>query len=98
MNRGTPLPMAMNEARVWGVKQRLFERVAPHFSEHQLAHLVDAASTCDGIVKGLRDDDWPPEPWDALRRLVLMLLDCTAAAPTGTRAPRGAVLRLAIHA
>ena len=74
LDAGKPLPMALSEARVWGVKQRLFERVAPLLSDHQLLHLLEATQQCDGIVKGLRHPDWPPEPWDALRRLVLMLL------------------------
>ena len=71
---GKPLPLALREARVWGLKERLFERALPLLADHQLAHLVEAASICDGLVKGLRHPDWPAEPWDGLRRLVLMLL------------------------
>ncbi len=81
LDNGKPLPMALSEARVWGVKQRLFERVAPLLADHQLLHLLDAAQVCDGIVKGLRHPDWPPEPWDALRRLVLMLMQPLQAMP-----------------
>ena len=40
---GKPLPMALREARVWGAKERLFERVVPLLADHQLAHLVEAA-------------------------------------------------------
>ncbi len=69
---GRPLPLALREARVWGAKERLFERALPTFDAPTLARLVDAASTVDGIVKGLRHPDWPLDPWDALRRLVLM--------------------------
>jgi len=71
---GRPLPLALREARVWGLKERLFERALPLLADHQLEHLVEAASVCDGLVKGLRHPDWPAEPWDGLRRLVLMLL------------------------
>jgi DNA polymerase-3 subunit delta len=84
---GKPLPMALREARVWGVKERLFERVVPLLGDGSLAPLVDAAQVCDGIVKGLRHPDWPLEPWEALKRLVLMLLQRTAG--PGGSAPRG---------
>ncbi len=89
---GKPLPMALRDARVWGVKERLFERVLPRVAPHQLAHLVEAASACDGIVKGLVRPDWPNDAWQALRRLVLMVLETVAARPsagTDARAARG---------
>ena len=43
----------------------------------------------DGVLKGLRHPQWPVEPWDALRRLVLMMLQ--ALKPEGVQA--GLVLR-----
>jgi DNA polymerase-3 subunit delta len=89
---GRPLPLALRESRVWGAKERLFERALPLFSDHSLAALVEAAQICDGLVKGLRHPAWPIDPWAALQRLVLMLLQHTAA-PT----PRQ-TLRLALHA
>ena len=92
LDHGRPLPLALQEARVWGAKQRLFERLAPTLPAHTLAHLLEAASLCDGLVKGLRHPDWPTEPWDALRRLVLMLLQAVAPLPRG-----GSPLRLALH-
>jgi DNA polymerase-3 subunit delta len=73
---GKPLPMAMRESRVWGAKERIFERVVPQLHEQDLVGLVNAASVCDGIVKGLKHPDWPLDAWDALRRLVLMTLQC----------------------
>ena len=54
-------------------------------AEHQLAHLVEAASLCDGVVKGLKHPLWPLDPWDALRHLVLLLVQAVASPP----APRG---------
>ena len=83
--RGKPLPLAFNEGRVWGVKQRLYERVLPLLAGHQLAHLVEAASICDGVVKGLKHPLWPLDAWDALRHLVLLLVQAVASPP----APRG---------
>ena len=91
---GKPLPMALREARVWGAKERLFERVVPLLSEHTVAHLVEAAQVCDGLVKGLKHPDWPHDPWDGLRRLVLMV--CERIDPGAARRPAG--LRLALTA
>ncbi|MCP5269767.1 MAG: DNA polymerase III subunit delta [Burkholderiaceae bacterium] len=97
LDSGRPLPMALQEARVWGARQRLFERVLPGLPAHTLAHLVEAASICDGLVKGLRHPDWPAEPWDALRQLVLMALQAVMA--TRTTTPRGqTATRLVLHA
>jgi DNA polymerase-3 subunit delta len=93
---GKPLPMALREARVWGAKERLFERVVPLLSEHTVAHLVEAAQVCDGLVKGLKHPDWPHDPWDGLKRLVLMV--CEHAGSGAARRPAGAGLRLALTA
>jgi DNA polymerase-3 subunit delta len=73
LDAGKPLPMAMREARVWGAKERLIERIAPRLDAAQAGALVQAAQVCDGLVKGLRHPDWPSDPWAALRRLALML-------------------------
>jgi DNA polymerase-3 subunit delta len=81
---GRPLPVALREARVWGAKERVFERVLPQLGEATLACLVDAASVCDGIVKGLRHPGWPLDAWDALRRLVLLTVQ--ALRPAGAPA------------
>jgi len=93
---GKPLPMALREARVWGAKERLFERVVPLLSEHTVAHLVEAAQVCDGLVKGLKHPDWPHDPWDGLKRLVLMV--CEHVGAGAARRPAGAGLRLALLA
>ena len=95
MGTGKPLPMALREARVWGVKERLFERAVPLVTDNALAELVHAAQVCDGLVKGLKHPDWPLEPWAGLRRLVLLTMQCTAVAGGGrTRV----VPRLALNA
>jgi DNA polymerase-3 subunit delta len=75
---GKPLPLALREARVWGAKERVFERAVTLLSESALAHLLEAAHICDGLVKGLRHPDWPIDPWEALKRLVLLLAEQTA--------------------
>lgn len=79
MAAGKPQPMALREARVWGAKERLFERALPLFSDDALNQLLHAAQVCDGLVKGLAHPDWPPQPWEGLKRLVLMTVQCTAA-------------------
>ena len=85
ISQGRPLPMALREQRIWGVKERLFERVLPRLSEASLAQLLQAAHQVDGIVKGLKQPDWPGNGWQALQRLAMLLcLQCGA----GTAAPR----------
>jgi DNA polymerase III subunit delta len=98
MAAGKPLPMALREGRVWGAKERLFERVVPLLTDHAVAHLLEAAQVCDGLVKGLKHPHWPLDPWDGLKRLVLMLVQQTAAAPAAGRGRAVLVPRLALHA
>jgi DNA polymerase-3 subunit delta len=71
MTAGKPLPMALREQRVWGPRERLFERVLPRMTEARLNGLLQAAHQVDGIVKGLKVPDWPTDPWQALQRLAL---------------------------
>jgi DNA polymerase-3 subunit delta len=73
VGEGTPLPMALRENRIWGQRERLFERVLPQLSPKRLAGLLQAAHVCDGIVKGLKHDDWPADAWLALQRLAFNL-------------------------
>ena len=87
LDAGRPLPMALREARVWGPKERLYERLLPMLRADALAALVIDASRVDGIVKGLKHPDWPAEPWQALRLLTLRMLDGFGAA-SSRHAPR----------
>jgi DNA polymerase-3 subunit delta len=90
--QGKPLPMALREQRVWGVKEKLFERVLPAFSDHALAHLVESAQVCDGLVKGLKHPGWPLDAWEGLKRLSLLVMQHTAST-SGTRgSPRLALV------
>ena len=73
MGRGIPLPMALREQRVWGAKERLFERVLPRLTDSALSQMLQSAHQVDGIVKGLKQPDWPANPWQALHRLAMML-------------------------
>jgi DNA polymerase-3 subunit delta len=73
MSAGKPLPMALREQRIWGPRERLFERVLPRMTEARLHGLLQAAHQVDGIVKGLKVPDWPTDPWQALQRLALRM-------------------------
>jgi DNA polymerase-3 subunit delta len=73
MDAGRPLPMALRENRIWGTKERLFERLLPRLSSQRLAELLRAAHQVDGIVKGLRQPGWPTQPWGALHQLAILL-------------------------
>jgi len=83
--RGSPLPMALREQRVWGNKERLFERVLPRLSAATLAGFLQDAHLVDGVVKGLKRPDWPTAPWQALHHLALRL--CRACAVQKTASP-----------
>ncbi|RZM00233.1 MAG: DNA polymerase III subunit delta [Variovorax sp.] len=81
MAAGRPLPMALRENRIWGARERAFERVLPRLDDRALARLLRAAHVVDGIVKGLRQPDWPAGGWPALQRLALMLCRACMAVP-----------------
>ena len=71
MAAGQPLPMALKAQRIWGPRERLFERVLPRLSPGRLNNLLQSAHQVDGIVKGLKVPDWPQDGWQALHRLAL---------------------------
>ncbi|HEX7889139.1 MAG TPA: DNA polymerase III subunit delta [Ramlibacter sp.] len=81
MAGGKPLPMALREQRVWGLKEKLFERVLPRLSATALENLLHGAHVVDGIVKGLKSPGWPTDGWQALHKLALGLcLECSGKA------------------
>jgi DNA polymerase-3 subunit delta len=85
MAAGRPLPMALREQRVWGVKEKLFERVLPRLTTTTLDNLLHGAHLVDGIVKGLKAPGWPADGWQALNKLAMGLcLEC-AGKPAAAR-------------
>jgi DNA polymerase III subunit delta len=88
MGAGRPLPVALREQRVWGVKERLFERVLPRLSAPALDGLLQSAHLVDGIVKGLKVPDWPGDGWQALQRLAFAL--CRECLGPGAPTPAAA--------
>ena len=92
MADGRPLPMALREQRVWGLRERLFERVLPRLSATALDNLLYAAHQVDGIVKGLRAEGWPADAWQALHRLAQALCrECMPASAAGAQNPRAKI-------
>jgi DNA polymerase-3 subunit delta len=78
--------MVLREQRIWGPRERLFERVLPKLSTAQLEQLLQSAHTVDGIVKGLKAPGWPSSGWAALHRLAQMLAQaCLVSAPEKMR-------------
>jgi len=45
----------------------------------QLTHWLQDAHRVDGIVKGLKQPDWPADPWQALHRLAMAVCRACAA-------------------
>jgi DNA polymerase-3 subunit delta len=90
MAAGRPLPMALREQRVWGLKERLFERVLPRLTATTLDNLLHSAHLVDGIVKGLKVPDWPADGWQALHRLALTLCRECALQPNPPARKMGA--------
>ena len=75
IHAGRPMPMALRENRVWGAKEKLLERALPNISEAAMNRLLQAAHTVDGIVKGLKQPDWPASGWQSLHRLAGMVCE-----------------------
>jgi DNA polymerase-3 subunit delta len=75
INAGRPMPMALRENRIWGIKEKLYERVLPGMTDTTLANLLTAAHKVDGICKGLKQPDWPASGWQALHRLAGMVCE-----------------------
>ncbi|HMS27431.1 MAG TPA: DNA polymerase III subunit delta [Burkholderiaceae bacterium] len=73
VSSGRPVPMALKEQRIWGMKERLYERILPKITQHEIDRLLCDAHVVDGIVKGLKQRDWPQDNWQALHRLALDL-------------------------
>jgi DNA polymerase-3 subunit delta len=55
------------------MKERLYERILPKITQHELDQLLSDAHMVDGIVKGLKQRDWPQNNWQALHRLAIAL-------------------------
>ena len=86
MAAGRPLPLALREQRIWGTRERAFERVLPRLSSAVLNQLLQSAHLVDGIVKGIKSPEWPTDAWQALHRLAFALCRECSLAPVAARA------------
>lgn len=73
LDDGKPLPVALREQRVWGMRERLFERALPRLTSTALTNLLHAAHVADGVVKGIKAPGWPVDGWQALHHLATQL-------------------------
>jgi DNA polymerase-3 subunit delta len=78
---GQPLPMVLRSLRIWGTKEKLFERVVPRLTPNAAVRLLHSAHVVDGIVKGLPADGWPRDSWQALRKLTMDMVAALQATP-----------------
>lgn len=69
LDDGTPMPMALRQQRVWGARERWFERILPQLNKNLLAVLLYEAHEVDGVVKGIPAPNYPKDAWQALYRL-----------------------------
>ena len=79
MDQRHPLPMALKESRVWGPREKLYERVLPKLDIAVCNQLLQQVQVCDGIVKGLKMTGWPMDPVQSLRSLVLKMITAVAS-------------------
>ncbi len=70
VDQGLSLNQAMQQARVWGARQRLLPQALRRISQHQLLSTLNKASRVDRMAKGLAKGD----VWDALLDLGLALM------------------------
>jgi DNA polymerase-3 subunit delta len=86
LDAGQPLALVLREQRVWGPREKRYERLLPRLRTALTALWLVHAQIVDGIVKGLPDPDWPPDPWAALQRLALTVAaGCSVPASGGGR-------------
>ena len=70
IDQGLSLNQAMQQARVWGARQKLLPQALRRLSQHQLLSALNKASRVDRMAKGLAKGD----VWDALLDLGLALM------------------------
>ncbi|WP_312568298.1 DNA polymerase III subunit delta [Comamonas sp.] len=85
LTSGQPLPMVLRSLRVWGPKEKLFERVVPRLTANAAVRLLHSAHLVDGIAKGLPADGWPRDSWQALRKLAIDMVTALQGPPARHR-------------
>ena len=64
---GTPLGVAVRNARVWGKRQNALERAARRVKPEALTPLLASLAKLDGLAKGIGTGN----PWEALQRIAM---------------------------
>ena len=82
LDAGRPMPVALREQRIWGPRERLFERALPQLTDAVLTELLHAAHLVDGIAKGIPAAGWPATGWQALHQLALNLATACSTGKT----------------
>ena len=72
---GTPVGVAVRNARVWGRRQAALERAARRVKAETLTPLVAGLARLDGLAKGIGLGN----PWEALQRVALALCGVATA-------------------
>jgi DNA polymerase-3 subunit delta len=86
LDRGMPMAAALKEAKVFGPRRNVMERVASRWSAGELRRGLRRCAAIDRAIKGVA----PGDPWDALRDLGLSLTRARAPASRPSKA-QGAV-------
>jgi DNA polymerase-3 subunit delta len=94
---GKPLAMLVRENRVWGPRERLIGPALSRVTEAALEKALALAARLDRQVKGLSGgtpgnhrNDPPPDPWDGLFELAMVVASPRTSAAPPPRPPRGA--------
>jgi len=72
---GTPVAIALRNARVWGKRQAAMERAARRVPSRMVGPLLSALARLDALAKGIGRG----KPWDELRTVAMMLMGQPAA-------------------
>lgn len=73
LDSGMPLNQAMQQTRVWGLRQKLLPQAVRRLSQTQLLHALSKAAQVDRMAKGLSRGD----VWDGLASLGMALMPRT---------------------
>lgn len=82
LDRGMPVAAALKEAKVFGPRRSIMERVASRWSAGELRRALLRCAAIDRLIKGLGRGD----PWDELRDLGVSLMRPRTSAGTRSKA------------
>ena len=71
VDAGRPFAMAARENRVWGPRERLFERAIGRVDPRRLERTLARVADVDRLAKGLRAPRADSDPWLELTELAL---------------------------